>query len=147
MKYLKNYMNITIILGILLGLISFISLFFVKTQTYFTTMLIVNIVVNFVVIGFLLLFDSKVSNIIRFSKMIFYLAITWLLLLADMIVIANTWDLNNYNNLMYISNINLYFSLYSLFVIAMILISGYAILKSFVKANTIRQKSAKQSEN
>lgn len=140
----KNKMYLSMIIGTLFALISLLMLFFIKERIYFTIILILNIFVNFMITSFLLLVKDNISNSLRFKNISLYLLVTLFLMVMDVVIISNTWDLNVYSNLMYIKNIELYVSIYSLFVLIMTCMSIYVVLKSITNNKTnIRQKSAK----
>ena len=140
----KNKMYLSMIIGTLFALISLLMLFFIKERIYFTIILILNIFINFMITSFLLLVKDNISNSLRFNNISLYLLVTLFLMVMDVVIISNTWDLNVYSNLMYIKNIELYVSIYSLFVLIMTCMSIYVVLKSIANNKTnIRQKSAK----
>ena len=61
----------------------------------------------------------------------------------DVIIVSNIWNLNVYTNLMYLTNIKLYLTIYSLFVLMMVLMSIYVMIKNYKKI-TVRQEATKQ---
>lgn len=144
LEILKNKTYLSIIISILLAIISFISLIFIKNQTYFSIVLIVNILVNFLETGFLLLVNDGASATLKFRYISLNLLVTFFLLVMDVVVASLTWNLNNYSNLMYLTNIKFYISLYSIFVLAMTLMAVYVVLKEIISKPSVRQKSTKQ---
>jgi len=141
---LKNKMYIVMILGTFISVVSFITCFFIENKTYFTSMFIVNVVINFLVTGFCLLVDD--NNTKKFRCISLYLLTTLFFLLMGIIVINKTWDLMKYSTLMYVKNMQLYLGMYSVFVLVMTLLSLYAILKNNLISDktSIRQNSSKR---
>lgn len=143
---LKNKIYLSMIIGGFVALLSTISLLIVNTRTYFTIILILNIFVNFLITSFILLVKDEIATHNRFKNISLYLFITLSLLILDELIIKWKWDFNIYSNLMYIQNIQLYLSIYSIFVLIMICMSIYAVLKVKCSNNktSIRQKSSKR---
>lgn len=142
---LKNYNYLSMIIAFTLSVLIFGSLFFIQDRTYFTVVFIVQILMNFLVTSVLML--GNLENNSKFKYIIIYLLSTFVLLLLNVVVICNRWDTTIYSNLMYITNIQLYLLIYFSFVFAMVLLMGYAFMKSYQKKekkSSIRQKSAKQ---
>ena len=126
-KILKNRIYLTMIIGVLIALVSFVCCFFIKNRAFFTIMFIVNICTNFLVSAIILL--SNGSSSINFKWLALYLLTTLFILLIDVRIIGNIWDLNNYSNLMYVKNIELYLGLYSIYVLIMVLMGIYVVLR------------------
>lgn len=145
-KLLKDKIYLSMFIGFLFSLITCITLLFVKERIYFTIIFILNVIMNFLVTTLSLLLDEKKNNTIRFKLIPLYLMTTLFFLILDIIIISNIWDLNIYSNLMYITNTKLYLGMYSVFVLFMVLLSIYVILKDRLLNNetNIRQKSAKR---
>lgn len=145
-KLLKDKIYLSMFIGFLFSLITCITLLFVKERIYFTIIFILNVIMNFLVTTLSLLLDEKKNNTIRFKLIPLYLMTTLFFLILDIIIISNIWDLNIYSNLMYITNTKLYLGMYSVFVLFMVLMSIYVILKDRLLNNetNIRQKSAKR---
>ena len=127
---LKNKIYLSMIIGASIALLSTLSLLIFNEKTYFTTILIANIFVNFAITSFLILVKDVMTPAGRFKKISMYLFATLALILLDVLIIKNSWDLNIYSNLMYIQNIQLYISIYAIFVLSMICMAIYACLKS-----------------
>jgi hypothetical protein len=85
------------------------------------------------------------SIIIKQSKIAIYLFSTLILLVLSVFITGYTWDLSLYSNLMYIKNMELYLIIYGFFVLVMIGMSLYVVIKELTGSNkiSIRQKSAK----
>lgn len=130
-KILKDYRYITLISGIVISIVTCISLFFVNKTVSFTIGLVSNILINFLVGGILLLSSLATKN--KFLSILSYLLITQLFLFFDLLIIERNLDLNVYSNVMYLTNIHLYLLIYSLFVIMMSLLSGYILIKNITK--------------
>lgn len=145
-KIFKDYTYLSMLIGVFIAFITFITLFFIKSRVYFTTMFIINIILNFIVTGLILLLNDKKTPPLRFKCLSLYLVSTLFFLIIDVVIINNIWNLDSYSNLMYITNIELYLSIYSIFVLIMVLMSMYVILKNLtnISKSNIRQKSAKQ---
>ncbi len=143
---LKDKIYLSMILGGLFSLILFGICIFVKERASFTVIFILNIIVNFIVTMLSLLFDDKKEIGIRFKLIPLYLMVTLFVLILDVVAISNTLDMAMYSNLMYATNIKLYLGIYSIFVLIMVLLSFYVVLKNKMDTNdtNIRQKSSKQ---
>ena len=142
-KILKNYSYLVMGIG---GLISLICLatFFIKTQSYFTTIFVIQVVVNFLVTGVVLLANDIEKNALKFRNISLYLFVTFFVLMLEILIATLIWNLDNYSNLMYLTNMKLYLVFYSIFVLFMVLLSLYVIIKEKEPKSKIRQKSAKQ---
>ena len=141
---LKNKTILTMLMGILIALVSFVISVFIDSRMVFTIIFIINICVNFIVSGIVLM--SKNNFIINFRLIMLYLLTTLFILIGDVMMISHQWDLNSYSNLMYIKNIELYLGLYSIYVLVMVLLGGYALIKYYVgnSKTKIRQDTTKQ---
>lgn len=142
-KLLKNYSCLVMGMGTLVSLICLLT-FFIKSQSYFTMIFVIQVIVNFLVTGTILLANDIQKNSIKFRNISLYLFVTFFLLMMETIIATLIWDLNNYSNLMYLTNMKLYLSIYAIFVIFMILLSLYVIIREKESKSNIRQKSAKQ---
>lgn len=140
-KIIKNSNFWFMGIGILISLISVITFFFIKNRNYFTTMFVIDIIINFIVTSLILLTGDQTSINVKFKSMGLYLLITLFLLISGVLVISNFWDVNNYSNLMYVTNVKLYVGIYSIFVLIIILAAIFGLLKN---GNLIRQKSSKE---
>lgn len=142
-KILKNYSYLVMGIG---GLISLICLAtcFIKTQSYFTTIFVIQVVVNFLVTGVVLLANDIEKNTLKFRNVSLYLFVTFFVLMLEILIATLIWNLDNYSNLMYLTNMKLYLVFYSIFVLFMVLLSLYVIIKEKEPKSKIRQKSAKQ---
>lgn len=145
-KIFKDYTYLSMLIGVFIAFVTFVTLFFVTSRGYFTIMFIVNIILNFTVAGFILLLNDKKTPSLRFKCLSLYLVSTLFFLIIDVVTINNIWNLDSYSNLMYVKNIELYLSIYSMFVLVMVLMSIYVVLKNLtnISKSNIRQKSAKQ---
>ena len=144
LNILKNKIYLSMIISVLVAVISFVSLIFIKNQTYFTIILIVNILINFLETGFLLLIEDGIALSFKFRLISLTLLATFFMMVMDVVLASFTWDLHSYSNLMYLTNIKFFIGLYSIFVIAMVLMAIYVVLKGIVSKPSVRQKSTKQ---
>lgn len=142
-KLLKNYTYLSMILGAIVSVVC-LSTIFIKTQSHFSLIFIIQIITNFLITGVILLANDIKETSLKFKNISLYLFVTFFFLLLDVIIAGLIWNLNNYSNLMYLTNIKLYLSIYSIFVIFMIIMSLYVIIKEISQKPTIRQKSSKQ---
>ena len=144
-KLLKNKMYLATLIGVLLNVISLITLFFVLNQTYFTIIFILNIMISFGLSSYVILSKEETNSLTKMKLTSLYLFITLFFLIMDIIVISNTWDMNVYANLMYVTNVKLYCFIYSIYVLIMILFSLYIHIKEICLINNeVRQKSTKE---
>ena len=86
------------------------------------------------------------TNTKKFRCISLYLVTTLFFMFMSLLVINKTWDLMNYSTLMYVKNMQIYLGMYSMFVLVMLLMSIYAILKNSINDDkaTIRQNSSKR---
>ena len=107
-KLLKNKTFLSMIIGVLIAYISLITCFFVKNQTYFTIMFISNIVINFgVIIYNIVKYDLETEKFKSVTQAA-YVLLTVVALVLDVVIMSSSWDMNLYDNVMYLSNYSAY---------------------------------------
>ena len=146
-KILKNYNYLAMIITLAISFISMLTFIFIKNRVYFTIMFSINIILSFLVLFMNLLFAKKDESVsLKFKLISLYYFVMLFFLFMDLVIISNLWDLNVYSNLMYVTNIRLYLSIYALYVLVIIFISIYVLLKnnSTNNSNEIRQNTTKQ---
>ena len=130
-KILKNYNYLSMLISLSICLVFLLTILFVKDASYFTVAFIGQIMLHFAVTSVLLL--GNLENNKKFSLIIGYLILGFLLLLLQVFAISKLWDYSIYENVMYIVNIQLYLLLYLFFICPMVLLSGYTLIKNFQK--------------
>jgi len=125
----KNKAYLTILAGLIISITSLLSIFLISNKTYYTILFAANILFSFFTITFILLTNHINKNTMKFKYISLYLLMTLSFLLVDIIVMSYRLNLSIYSNLMYLSNIQLYFGIYSIFVLFMTIISIYALIK------------------
>jgi hypothetical protein len=143
-KILKSPTCLSMLIGVIIAFVTCITFIFIKSTTYFTIGLLINIITNFAVIGYnMIRYDKKESTGFKSLMQAAYSGITVFLVIMDLQIAYWVWDLTIYSNVMYLTNTQMYVVFYAIFVIAMLLMHVYAAIKEKV----YRQKSTKVSLN